>query len=170
MGEEQVSENDVGAGPPEFAELYARHFRSLTLQLNAYFGDLEQAQDVVQEAFVRALDKWKKIQNYEDPAAWVRRVAWNLATSQWRRRRMVRAYALRQRQETVAGPGPERVALIRALATIPNDHRRAVILHYIADLSVAQIAEQEGVAEGTVKSWLSRGRAALNSRLAIKEV
>jgi RNA polymerase sigma-70 factor, ECF subfamily len=57
------------------------------------------------------------------------------------------------------------VALTRALAKIPAQQRRAVVLHYMAQLSVAEIAEQEGVAEGTVKSWLSRGRTALGKQL-----
>src|SRR5262245_29760649 len=131
--------------PPDFGEFYSAHFRALVLQLNAYFGDLEQAQDVVQEAFCRALDRWKKISEYQDPAAWVRRVAWNLATSQWRRRRVAKAFALRHREEPIAGPGPERVALVRALATLPPTLRRAVILHYLADLPILEIAQQEGV-------------------------
>lgn len=155
--------------PPDFAEFYSAHFRGLTLQLNAYFGDLEQAQDVVQEAFVRALDRWKKISGYHDPAAWVRRVAWNLATSQWRRTRVAHAFALRQREELVPGPDPERVALVAALARLPEAQRRAVILHYLADLSIVDIAEQEGVAVGTVKSWLFRGRAALAAQLVHTE-
>jgi RNA polymerase sigma-70 factor, ECF subfamily len=155
--------------PPDFADFYGAHFRGLVIQLNAYFGDLEQAQDVVQEAFCRALDRWKTISGYDDPVAWVRRVAWNLAISQWRRGRLARVFALWHREESIAGPGPERVALVRALATLPLTHRRAVILHYLADLPVAEIAQQEGVAEGTVKSWLSRGRAALSAQLATKE-
>jgi RNA polymerase sigma-70 factor, ECF subfamily len=159
-----------GGSPPDFAEFYAAHQHGLVLQLYAYFGDLEQAQDVVQEAFVRALDRWARISGYDDPAAWVRRVAWNLATSQWRWSRLARAFISRQRETPVPGPGPERVALVAALSTLPLTHRRAVIMHYLADLAVSEIALQEGVAEGTVKSWLSRARAALSTRLAVKEV
>jgi RNA polymerase sigma-70 factor (ECF subfamily) len=152
--------------PPDFEQCYAANYRKLVLQVNAYFGDLEQSQDVVQEAFVRALDRWKKVSTYEDPAAWIRRVAWNLAISHFRHKKVVTNWLVRQRQENSAGPGPERVALVAALSDIPENQRRAVILHYIGDLSVADIAEQEGVAEGTVKSWLSRGRSALFTQLA----
>ena len=66
----------------------------------------------------------------------------------------------------MTGPSPDRVALTAALATLPAHLRRAVVLHYVADLSVADIARQEGVADGTVKSWLHRGRAALAVALA----
>ncbi|MEU0152933.1 SigE family RNA polymerase sigma factor [Micromonospora fulviviridis] len=149
----------------DFDGLYHAHFRSLTLQLAAYCGDLSQAQDLVQEAFCRAFARWSRVSRYDDPVAWVRRVAWNLATSRWRRLRTAQSWLHRQREEHVPGPGPDRVALTAALAQLPTAQRRAVVLHYLADLSVVQIAEQEGVPEGTVKSWLHRGRAALAAQL-----
>jgi RNA polymerase sigma-70 factor (ECF subfamily) len=62
-------------------------------------------------------------------------------------------------------PTPDRVALQAALATLPERHRQAIILHYLADVSIAEIAAITGAAEGTVKSWLHRGRAALAQRL-----
>ncbi|MEV6928672.1 SigE family RNA polymerase sigma factor [Dactylosporangium sp. NPDC051485] len=161
------------SGPPargrEFDEFYAVHFQQLTVQLFAYTGDMAAAQDVVQEAFCRALARWKRVADMDDPAAWVRRVAWNLATSRWRRARTAMAFARRHREEHVAAPSPDRVALAQALATLPEQQRRAVILHYLADLPISDIARQEGVAEGTVKSWLHRGRTALAARLTDKE-
>lgn len=150
----------------DFDGLYHAHFRSLTLQLAAYCGDLTQAQDLVQEAFCRAFARWSRVSGYDDPVAWVRKVAWNLATSRWRRLRTAQSWLHRQREEHVPGPGPDRVALTTALAQLPATQRRAVVLHYLADLPVGRIAEQEGVPEGTVKSWLHRGRAALAAQLA----
>jgi RNA polymerase sigma-70 factor, ECF subfamily len=152
--------------PSGFDELYAASFQGLTLQLHAYLGDLAEAQDVVQEAFCRAYARWSRLSTYDDPVAWVRRVAWNLATSRFRRQRTVVDFLRRQRPERVPEPSADRVALVRALATIAAAHRRALVLHYLAQLSVAEIAAQEGVAEGTVKSWLSRGRAALAQLLS----
>jgi RNA polymerase sigma-70 factor (ECF subfamily) len=149
-----------------FEELYAAHFHSLTLQINAYIGgNLADAQDLVQEAFCRALPRWDKLSAYENPADWVRRVAWNLAISGWRRRRTATAFLRRQRVQHVAGPSPDRVALTRALAALPENHRRALVLFYIANRTVLEIAEQENVAEGTVKSWLHRARAAVAAQL-----
>ncbi|MEH1012079.1 SigE family RNA polymerase sigma factor [Micromonospora sp. CPCC 206060] len=148
-----------------FDDFYHAHFRSLTVQLCAYTGDLGQAQDLAQEAFCRAFARWDRIVRYDDPVAWVRRVAWNLANSRWRRLRTAHAYLRRQRETHVAGPNPDRVALEAALALLPANQRRAVVLHYLADLPVAEIAHQAGVAEGTVKSWLHRGRAALAALL-----
>jgi RNA polymerase sigma-70 factor (ECF subfamily) len=161
-----------GSGPPgqsSFEDFYAANYQSLTTQLYAYTRDLAATQDIVQEAFYRALARWTRLGDYDDPAAWVRRVAWNLAISRWRRSRRAALFLRQQRPEHAAEPSPDRVALAHALATLKPDHRRAVILHYLADLPVAEIARQEGVSDNTVKSWLHRGRAALAIKLREEE-
>jgi RNA polymerase sigma-70 factor, ECF subfamily len=149
-----------------FEDFYAANFHDLAVQLTPYVGDLSEAQDVVQEAFCRAWPRWDKLSGYDDPAGWVRRVAWNIATSRWRRMRTALSFARRQRLETVREPSSDRVALDRALAGLPPKHRRAVILHYLVGLTVAEIAADCDVSVGTVKSWLHRGRAALHARLS----
>jgi RNA polymerase sigma-70 factor (ECF subfamily) len=149
----------------DFNQFYAANFRGLTVQLRAYTGDLGQAQDLVQDAFCRALSRWEKVSGYEDPVAWVRRVAWNLANSRWRRVRTARTYARLHRDEHAAGPSPDRVALDAALAMLPQVLRRAVVMHYLADMSVTEIATHEGVPEGTIKSRLHRGRTAMAAQL-----
>jgi RNA polymerase sigma-70 factor (ECF subfamily) len=150
----------------DFDQLYHAHFRSLTVQLAAYCGDATQAQDLVQEAFCRAFARWSRIRRYDDPVAWIRRVAWNLATSRGRRLSIAQSFLRRQRLEHTPGPNPDRVALAAALASLPTQQRRAVVLHYLADLSITDVARQEGVPEGTVKSWLHRARAALAAQLS----
>ena len=145
----------------DFSEFYATNFHPLVVQLLAHTGDLAEAQDVVQEAFCRALDRWSRLATYDDPAAWIRRVAWNLATSRWRRVRSAITFARRQRDEPVPGPSPDRVALVAAIAKLPPPQQRVLVLYYVADLTVPAIAAELAVAEGTVKSWLSRARAAL---------
>ncbi len=150
----------------DFDDLYAASFQRLTLQLYAYLGDLGEAQDVVQEAFCRGLARWESVRRYDDPVAWVRRVAWNLGTSRFRRQRTAISFLGRQREQHVPGPEPDRVVLTRALAKLPPTHRRVVVMHYLAQMPVAEIAAETGTAEGTVKSWLSRGREALATELA----
>ncbi|WP_433206526.1 RNA polymerase sigma factor [Dactylosporangium sp. CS-047395] len=150
---------------PPFSEFYGAHFQRIALQLYAYLGDHAEAQDLAQEAFCRALEQWPRISRYADPAGWVRRVAWNLATSRLRRLRTALGFLARQREQHVDGPTPDRVALVAALGTLPATQRRALVLHHLGGLGVAEIAEQEGVAEGTVRSWLTRGRAKVKSQL-----
>jgi RNA polymerase sigma-70 factor (ECF subfamily) len=151
---------------PSFDAFYAAAFPALVVQLHAFIGNRAEAQDVVQEAFVRAWPRWDRIAGYDDPVAWVRRVAWNLATSRWRRARTALTAARRQRMEPVAGPEPDHVDLARALSTLPPGPRRALILFHVAGLSVAEIALDSEVAEGTVKSWLHRARGALARQLS----
>jgi RNA polymerase sigma-70 factor (ECF subfamily) len=149
------------APPDGFAELYHSHFGRVATQLYAYLGDHAEAQDLAQEAFCRALERWDKISRYDDPSAWVRRVAWNLATSRLRRVKVAVRHLSRQREEHVPGPDPDHVALVRALATLSPSQRKAIVLYHLCHLNVAEIAAQENAAEGTVRSWLTRGRAAL---------
>ena len=147
-------------------ELYVAHFHDLTVQLYAYTGDMELARDVVQEAFCRAIPRWSRISSYDDPLAWLRRVAFNLANSRWRRMRTAIAFARRYREEDVSEPSPDRAMLVAALAKLPANHRRVVVLHHLADVPVADIASTEGVPEGTIRGWLHRGRTALAAQLA----
>jgi RNA polymerase sigma-70 factor (ECF subfamily) len=150
----------------DFEECYAAHFPKITVQIAAYVGGVAEAQDIVQEAFARALPRWGKLAGYADPGAWVRHVAWNLAKTRWRRQQRLALFLRGHREEQVAGPGPDRVALTRALAKLPETHRRAFVLYYIAEMTVAEIAEQERTPEGTIKSWLHRARAAMAAQLA----
>jgi RNA polymerase sigma-70 factor (ECF subfamily) len=151
----------------DFDAFYLANFERFIVQLHAYTADMSTAQDVVQEAFARALQRWPRVSTYDNPEAWVRRVAWNLATSNWRRIARFNTFMRKQTAERhVAEPSPDRVMLVRALATLPESQRRAVVMHYLGDLSVADIAQQERVATGTVKSWLHRGRAALAAALS----
>jgi len=150
-----------------FAQLYRDRFAELAGQLYAFTGDTGEAHDLVQEAFVRAWQRWGTVSGYQDPAGWVRRVAWNLARNRHRRLRQFRRWATSRRlPEATAGAGPDRVVLVAALRQLPEHLRRALVLHYLADLPVAEIAAETGVAVGTVKSWLHRGRAELARVLA----
>ena len=63
----------------------------------AIAGDLGAAEDLAQEAYTRAWSRWSTISAYDDPAAWVRRVATRLAVSRWRRSRVARAFLSRSR-------------------------------------------------------------------------
>jgi RNA polymerase sigma-70 factor (ECF subfamily) len=151
----------------DFADFYSASFDTLCVQLQAHTGSWAEAQDVVQEAFCRALARWPRISQYQDPAAWVRKVAWNLATSRWRRVRSNLLFVHRQRLEHTPGPDPAGLDLQSALMTLPPRQRQAIVLHYLSDVPVLEVAQIMGVAEGTVKSWLHRARTTLDDQLKI---
>jgi RNA polymerase sigma-70 factor (ECF subfamily) len=150
----------------DFDALYQARYGDVVAMLHAYVGDAGEAQDLAQESFCRAWQRWGKVSRYEDPMAWIRRVAMNLANSRWRRLRVARTYLRREQLTDVPELGPEHVALVTALRQVPADQRRAMVLHYLVDLPVAEVAHEMGVAAGTVKSWLHRGRTALAAQLA----
>jgi RNA polymerase sigma-70 factor (ECF subfamily) len=154
----------------DFGAFYAATFDSLCVQLYAHSGDLAEAQDVVQEAFCRALSRWRTLSRYEDPQAWVRKVAWNLATSRWRRVKTAMSFASRYGEQSFDEPDPTWLDLRDALAKLPSRQRQALVLHYVADLPIQEIAAITGVAVGTVKSWLHRGRTALDGLLEVRDV
>jgi RNA polymerase sigma-70 factor (ECF subfamily) len=152
----------VRVSPEEFTDFYAAAFGRLVGQLYAMTGDRTEAQDAVQEAFVRAWSHRGKLDSLGSPEAWVRTTAWHIAVSRWHRARLGRRLLRAQPQPLPAqGPGPDRVALINALRKLPAEQRRTIVLYHLCDLTVGQIAAETGVAAGTVKARLARGRAAL---------
>jgi RNA polymerase sigma-70 factor (ECF subfamily) len=153
----------------EFTDLYENHFSELAAQVCAYLGDATEAQDLVQEAFLRAWQRWDKVGGYEEPVAWVRRVAWNLATSRHRRNQVARKFLQKaSAPEAAPAASPDHVALVAALRDIPAKRRQALVMHYMADMTISAIAAQTGAREGTVKSWLHRGRKELAALLTDK--
>lgn len=145
-----------------FDAFYAATSAGVVRAVHAMSGDLAEAQDVCQEAYARAWQRWPSIGRYDQPEAWVRQVAWRLAVSRHRRARVGLAKLHRHGPPPdVPALQPDHVALVAALRQLPADQRRALVLHHIADLPVAAVASECGVAEGTVKARLSRGRAAL---------
>jgi RNA polymerase sigma-70 factor (ECF subfamily) len=151
---------------PGLGELYAATYPRLVAELALLTGSRADAEEVVQDAFVRLVPRWSRVSAYDDPAAWLRRVAHRLAVSRWRRTRVAAAAAVRLRpRDDVAPADGVDLDLLRALATLPLAQRQAVLLHHLADQPVERIAADLGVAVGTVKSRLARGRAALAARL-----
>ncbi|WP_043268903.1 SigE family RNA polymerase sigma factor [Streptomyces sp. CT34] len=150
----------------EFEEFYAQTVARLTGQLYVMLGDLHEAQDVVQEAFVRGWSRHRQLDRDGRPEAWIRTVAWRLAVSRWRfRRRSADAWKRSGAPPHVEGPGPEQVALVESLRELPAQQRRIMTLHYLCDLTVDQVAGETGLSASTVKTHLSRGRSALAHRL-----
>jgi RNA polymerase sigma-70 factor, ECF subfamily len=152
--------------PEEFTDFYAASFRRLVGQLYAMTGNHAEAQDAVQEAFIRAWAHRRRLERSGAPEAWVRATAWRIAVSRWQRARLGRALMRSSLPAApVDGPGPDRVALIEGLRQVPAEQRRALVLYHVCDQSVAQIAAETGVPAGTVKARLARGRAALAPHL-----
>jgi len=151
----------------EFDDFYAASFQRLVGQVYAMTGNRDEAQECVQEAFVRAWSHRGQLDKTHAPEAWVRITAYRLAVSRWRRTMRSRRDPDRALQPEPSGTGPneDRVALVEALRQLPEPQRRALVLHHVCDLPVRAVAAEVGAPEGTVKARLARGRTALQALL-----
>jgi RNA polymerase sigma-70 factor (ECF subfamily) len=146
-----------------FDDFYESTRRELLGQLYLLCGNRQEAEDCLQEAYMRAWAHWAEVSNYDQPAAWVRTVAWRLAVGRWRRLRtrakhMARAVPARAQPEDV-------VAVGMALRALPMAQRQALVLHDLWGLTVDEVSQEVGAPPGTIKARLSRGRTALASLL-----
>jgi len=160
-----MNEGDLVDAPEAVRQAYQAHYRRLVVTVYGLTGDHAEAQDIVQETFARALAKRHEFLELTNPEAWLRTVAINLVRSRRRRRllfdTLVRTGRVERQPDSVPGLSANRVVLVSALRRLPRPIREAVVLYYLGDLSVEQIAATLQIAPGTVKSRLHRGRAAL---------
>ena len=146
-----------------FEDLYRREFASVVALAYVLSGSRWAAEELAQDAFLAAHRKWVDISEYDDPAAWVRRVCVNRSTSMLRRRTSeARALArLAGRRVLPDELPPDASAFWDAVRRLPRRQAQVVALHYLDDLSVVDIAAVLACAEGTVKAHLHRARRAL---------
>ncbi|MFC0028942.1 SigE family RNA polymerase sigma factor [Micromonospora chaiyaphumensis] len=134
-------------------------------------GNLAEAQDAVQEAYIRAWQRWSTVRGYDDPEAWVRVVASRIAVSRWRSlRSRARAYLRHGAEESIPAPTTDTVEVVAALRRLPEEQRTAIALYYLCGMPVAEVARETEAPVGTVKARLSRGRAALAGLLAVVDL
>jgi RNA polymerase sigma factor (sigma-70 family) len=157
--------------PGPFEHFYLQEYPGVVKLAYALSGSRTGAEDIAQEAFLRAYRDWERVGSYEHQAAWVRRVAANLATSGLRRRLVeVRALArLAARREPALDPLPaDNADFWRAVRALPHRQAQAVALYYLGDLSIQQTASVLECAEGTVRAHLTRARRTLARRLQLE--
>jgi RNA polymerase sigma-70 factor (ECF subfamily) len=150
-----------------FDEFYLSTREAVLRQLTAMTLDRELAADAVQEAYARAWQRWPRVSRLGEPSAWVRTVAWRLAVSQFRRRAVASRMLRRLERDPVEAEASADVAIdvVTALNALSAEHRRVLVLHEMVGMSVREVAAETGVAEGTVKSRLSRARERLGVAL-----
>src|SRR5688572_26940986 len=139
--------------PGDFEHFYLREYRGVVELAYALSGNRAGAEDISQEAFLRAHRDWHRVGRYQHPGAWVRRVAVNLATSAVRRR-LIEARALARvwtREPVLVELPPSGADFWRAVRSLPRRQAQVIALHYLEDLSVVEVARVLGCTEGTVK-------------------
>jgi len=152
-----------------FDEFYGTFFDRVARALTLAGADRDSARDATQEAFARALRQWRKVRDLDRPDGWVYVVAMNQLRDHWRRTE-------RRRERTTEGDTAvvddasavaTRLSVREAIATLPPRQRQAVVLRYLADLPLADVADAMGCAVGTVKATLHQ--AMRNMRVELDE-
>jgi RNA polymerase sigma factor (sigma-70 family) len=150
-----------------FDELVRRRQTWLRGLLRRWSGDAQLADDLAQEAFVRA---WKNLRRLESPAAfggWLRQIALNVWLD-FARRRNVPMAALEDGDmagEPVVLDVAAAIDLERALAALRPPERVCIVLAIAEGMSHAEVARATGIPLGSVKSHIARGTAKLRTVL-----
>ncbi len=150
----------------QFAEYFAVRAHALRRLGYGLSGDWHTAEDLVQATFVKLYRSWLGVRA-DSIDAYARRILINLYLSQRRSRRRELIVPEPPDRPAPAGTGvPERLALHAALAGLAPRQRAAVVLRYLEDLPVVEVAALLQISEGTVKSQTARGIQALRAALA----
>jgi RNA polymerase sigma-70 factor, ECF subfamily len=157
--------------PGAFDRFYRAEYRRVVAVIYGLTGSRWVAEDLAQDAFLRVHRDWARVEGMESPSGWVRRIAINLARSRFRRLGAEAAALLR------LGP-PDGVTMSplpsefddfwREVRRLPDRQTQVLVLRYIDDLAVDQIAGVLGIAEGTVRALLHQGRERLKRQLEAK--
>lgn len=166
-----------------FRLLFERYYKRIYNTVYPIVGNASDAEDVVQEAFVKAYQALESLREGQAFLAWLYRIALNLARNAVRDRRAQLWESLDEHitwgddslERQVADSAPEPADVMeerevqevvrKAIATLSPAHREVIVLHHLQGLSVEEIAGIVGCSVGTVKSRLSRGRDALRRKL-----
>lgn len=146
-----------------FDGFYLREFPRLVALAHALTGSRTHAEDIAQESMLACYRRWDEVRQLDLPAAWVRRVCSNLATSHVRRRIVEARAVLRlgSRPVVVAELDVDDGEFWAAVRRLPRRQAQCIALSYVYGASVAEAAAVLGCAEGTVKAHLHRGRSRL---------
>ena len=151
-----------------YREFYDRELPAMVALAAAVTGSHLLAEDIAQDALIKAYRRWDTVSTYDKPGAWLRRVTINQALSTRKRAAAEVRARLRLGAERMPdlSPAPAHHDDVwAAVRTLPGKQRAAIALHYLEDRPVVEIADILGCAENTAKVHLHRGRAALADKL-----
>jgi RNA polymerase sigma-70 factor (ECF subfamily) len=147
------------------------HAKLVALGL-AWTGNAEVARELAQEALARAYRSWDRVEQLDIPGAWLRRVMINLLIDD-RRSDQRDAELARRLAQPAWTPDVDMLddheRWWQAVRALPDRERAAVTLHYLDDLSIAEVAGVLEVTPGTVKASLSHARDKLRAALSDRE-
>jgi RNA polymerase sigma-70 factor (sigma-E family) len=145
-----------------YEEVFIREYEPMVRLAVLLIDEIDVAEELVQEAFVKLHENWKRVDN---PGGYVRAVVVNRCRNELRRRQRERRFRRRIEPPATVELGADEI--MDAIAVLPPKRRAAVVLRYYGGLSEREIAETLAVRPGTVKSLLHRGLAELKTSLGV---
>lgn len=164
-----VPERTRDRGPSDredFAAFFDGHHASLFGALYLLTRNRYEAEEIMQDAFLKVFERWERVASLDDPVGYLYRTAMNLFRKRWRRASMAmrRTVGLISRDDEIAQI-ELRVDVVRAVASLSPRQRTAIVLIDLLDLSSEEAGRILGISPGTVRMHASRGRAALAALL-----
>lgn len=152
----------------DFDQFFREHYARVVGSLRLTGGDVSEAEDAAQEAFAKAMLRWKSVSVMDRPATWV----YVVAIRELRRRRPRRDQSLASDQPASEASLPDHAGAVaagadveHALRALPPRQRLAVVLRFHADLTVPEVSRAMRCSEGTVKSTLHSALDRLRTQL-----
>jgi RNA polymerase sigma-70 factor (sigma-E family) len=153
------------ATPASFEEFVRLRYPGLRRSAYHLTHDWSLAEDLVQAALTQAWRVWSRVDESNDPEAYVRKIMYHVFTAWWRRRWNAErpSESPPDHGSSVDEPGrsDDRDEIWRAIVRLPRRQRAAIVLRYFEDMTEAQAAEVLGCSVGTIKSQTSRAIATL---------
>jgi RNA polymerase sigma-70 factor (ECF subfamily) len=157
----------VAASRDEIEQLYRERYRGFRRVLASVSGSYDGAQDIVQEAFARALRRRRDFRGDAPLAVWVWRIALRVALDE---RSLARWLPLEESLESALVDPTHDPELSAAVGALPPRRRLVFFLRYFADLSYQEIGAICGISEGTVAATLAQARSEVAAALAEESV
>jgi RNA polymerase sigma-70 factor (ECF subfamily) len=161
----EVSGTEVAEEPRSFEVFFAAEHARLFGALCLVTGDRHEAEEIMQDAFLRLWERWDRVAELDDPSAYLFRTAMNVFRNRYRRAALAvrKTISLTQTEDALATV-EDRDAVVRALRGLTPDQRAAVVLTGYVGLTSEEAGKVLGMRAGTVRTLATRARAAIREK------
>ena len=144
-----------------FADFFRAEYQTLLRAMYLISGNRDEAEDLAQDAFVKALERWDRVGEMDNPTGYLYRTAVNAHRSVARRLRLASRRALSLRPPDAIAQSEDRDQIRRALAALPVNQREAIVLVAWLGLTDEEAGRVLGISAGAVRVRISRAKGSL---------
>ena len=165
LRETEVVGTDVAEEPRSFEDFFRAEHARLFGALCLVTGNRNEAEEIMQDAFLRLWERWERVSGLDDPSAYLFRTAMNVFRNRYRRASLGvrRTFSLAPSEDAFATI-EDRDVVVRALRGLSPDQRAAVVLTGYVGLTSEEAGKMLGMRAGTVRTLATRARAAIREK------